>query len=289
MKLVKVAGCFKSMLLIVLILMGISVIEGRAQQPGTATAAAQDLYAADPVPLTPVQCGQCHSSIYSDLKNDGKRHKFFCSNCHNRFHAYNPSKQNWDQLMPKCATCHVPPPHGPKLTDCSSCHANPHAPKKMPMSAALVGSCSTCHSKPFESLKNFPSKHSALQCQNCHTAHGYVPSCSNCHKPHYQGQEFATCAKECHPVHTPKQIMYKKDVNTRTCGACHDKVYAKWSKSPSKHGKVSCAACHHTKHGNIPACTECHGLPHSKQLHDKFAKCLTCHQDAHDPPVKQQK
>lgn len=248
---------------------------------------ALELYAAEPATLTPVQCGQCHSSIYSDLKNDGMRHKFQCDNCHTRFHAYNPVKQNWQQLMPKCTNCHVPPPHGPKLIDCSGCHGNPHAPKKIPMSTLLVNSCSTCHSQPFESLQKFPSAHSKLQCQSCHTSHGYIPSCNTCHKPHYQGQPFGTCAKECHPVHMPLQIKYKKDVNSRTCGACHDTVYAKWSKSPSKHGKVNCAACHHTKHGNLPACTECHSLPHSKELHERFPKCLTCHQDPHDPPVKQ--
>ena len=264
-------------------------IESKMGEKSAASSSAPtpDSYATEPIPLTPAQCGQCHSSIYSDLKNDGGRHKLQCNNCHTRFHAYNPNKQNWQQLMPKCSSCHVPTPHDSKLSDCSSCHGNPHAPKKIPMSTLLVNSCSVCHSQPFESLQKFPTAHSKLQCQSCHSSHGYVPSCNACHKSHYQGQTFATCAKDCHPVHMPLQIKYKKDVDSRTCGACHDTAYAKWSKSPSKHGKVSCASCHHTKHGNIPACTECHNLIHSKELHERFPKCLTCHQDPHDPPVKQ--
>lgn len=251
------------------------------------SAPAPELYAEEPVPLTPVQCGQCHSSIYRDIKNDGQRHQLQCEYCHTRYHAFNYTKQNWDQLMPKCTQCHVLPHQGNNLTDCSGCHDNPHAPKKMSMSKLLVGSCNTCHSQPVQLLQKNPSAHSKLQCQNCHTSHGYIPRCNACHRPHYDGQPFATCAAECHPVHTPLLISFKKDVNSRTCGACHEEIFSKAGKSSSKHARVSCASCHHTKHGFIPACAECHNQPHSQGLHQNYPKCLTCHQDPHDLPVKQ--
>lgn len=247
-----------------------------------------EIFATDPPPLTVTQCGQCHPAAFQDIKKDGGRHAFTCQNCHKSFHSYNPRKNNWDEIMPKCSDCHSPAtvPHAQVFNQCAECHSNPHAIKNMPMSQKLLASCATCHTGPPAELKQFPSKHTTLSCADCHTRHGHIPSCNMCHKPHYEGQEFKTCASECHPVHKPKEINYKKDVGTRTCGACHDGVYATWTKTPSRHGKVSCAACH-TKHGFIPQCTDCHGLPHSKQLHERFPKCLTCHQDAHNPPVRQ--
>lgn len=247
-----------------------------------------EIFATDPPPLTVTQCGQCHPAAFQDIKKDGGRHAFTCQNCHKSFHNYNPRKNNWDEIMPKCSDCHSPAtvPHARVFNQCAECHSNPHAIKNMPMGQKLLASCATCHTGPPAELKQFPSKHTTLSCADCHTRHGYIPSCNMCHKPHYEGQEFKTCASECHPVHKPKEITYTKDVGTRTCGACHDGVYAAWTKTPSRHGKVSCAACH-TKHGFIPQCTDCHGLPHSKQLHERFPKCLTCHQDAHNPPVRQ--
>lgn len=247
-----------------------------------------DLYAPEPPPLTVTQCGQCHPGIYQDVKKEGGRHTFHCQNCHKSFHNYNPVRGNWNEIMPKCDTCHggTAVPHGQTFGQCSECHVNPHAAARVPMTQKLLASCAVCHAGPPEELKKFPSKHTNLSCADCHARHGAIPSCSQCHKPHYAEQEFKTCASECHPVHMPKQISYRKDVGARTCGACHDKVYATWTKTPSRHAKVNCAACH-TRHGLIPQCTECHGLPHSKQLHERFPKCLTCHQDAHNPPVRQ--
>ena len=248
---------------------------------------APGLYATDPQPLTVNQCGQCHPGTFGSLKNAGGKHQFDCQKCHTTFHAYNPKKGGWDALMPKCASCHTEP-HGKTITDCSSCHVNAHAPKKIPMEAALINACPTCHTSPREQLTKFPSKHTKVSCQKCHSTHGYKPSCFACHKPHHEGQELPTCLK-CHPVHKPLQITYEKDVPAVTCGSCHQKVYSTWQKTPSKHGKVNCATCHHSKHRNIPKCGECHGTPHTKEFHVRFPNCLSCHLDVHDLPVKQAK
>ncbi len=241
------------------------------------------LYQTEPTPLTAVQCGQCHTGIFRYLKNDGGRHRFECQNCHQEFHAYSPKKQNWDDLMPKCSSCHTLP-HGKQFTDCLSCHQNPHTPRKVPMAAQLTGNCGNCHTSPAAQLKQFPSKHTQQGCQACHTSHGLIPSCFNCHEPHFEAQAVATCTT-CHPVHKPLQIDFAGDIELKTCSGCHETVYNTWSGSKSKHGQVSCASCH-TQHGLIPKCNDCHGWPHSKKLHDKFTSCLTCHLDPHDPPVK---
>jgi len=275
------SACF-SLLLAALILVASTAFAARVATVDIPVRA--ELYAVTPEPLTTAQCAQCHTGVFGSLKRDGGRHRFDCQGCHQAIHAYNPRKGGWDELMPKCSSCHTEI-HGAANKDCSSCHANPHAPRKVAMTPRLTGSCATCHTAAKADLARFPSKHSLLACQRCHTSHGFKPSCSACHKPHYQGQGYGTCAA-CHPVHRPKQVAYPATEPAATCGSCHAKVYAKWRGTPSRHAKVNCASCHKTRHGYIPQCTECHKAPHPRALLDRFPKCLACHLDVHDLPSK---
>ncbi len=244
------------------------------------------LYSSTPQPLTVGQCGQCHPSVFQNIKDNGGKHRFDCQKCHSTFHVYNPRKGNYDAIMPHCDTCHDQP-HGAKVTDCSSCH-NPHTPRKVAMSDTLAGACRQCHPGPQEQLESFKSKHSKVACNTCHTAHGLKPSCFNCHKPHLEGQKADSCAT-CHPVHRPLQITYANDTPAANCGACHTNVYSKWQKTASKHAKVNCAVCHHTKHKFVPQCRECHKAPHPENILSRYPKCLTCHLDVHDLPIKPKK
>jgi predicted CXXCH cytochrome family protein len=240
------------------------------------------LYATTPAPLTPADCAQCHTAVFGSLKESGANHRFDCQNCHKAIHSYSPKKANYDELMPKCASCHTDI-HGPQNKDCSSCHSNAHTPNKVAMSDRLINTCATCHAGPKEELVKFPSKHSLVACNKCHTYHGFKPECSMCHKPHYQGQAYDTCLK-CHPVHQPKNVTYPTTEPPQTCGSCHKEVFQKWSKTPSRHSKVNCAVCHKAKHKYIPQCTECHKNPHPAGILAKYPKCLTCHIDVHDLP-----
>ena len=244
-----------------------------------------EMYKETPEALTPAQCGQCHAGHFKGLQEDGKKHQFACQNCHTRFHAYNPTKANYADLMPKCGTCHLTLPHGDKFTDCLSCHANPHTPRKVAFNENLVAQCGQCHTSPAGQLAQFPSKHTQQGCTTCHTKHGLIPSCFECHQPHVEGQTFEDC-KSCHHVHRPLQIQFAgENTKINTCKACHDAVYDKWSKTESKHGKVSCAKCH-VEHGKIPQCTTCHNYPHGQALHKQIPRCLDCHLDVHDLPVR---
>ena len=240
------------------------------------------LYAVTPTPLAPSQCAQCHAGQFGNLKENGGKHRFACQECHVQFHAYNPLKKNYEEIMPKCLTCH-PEVHGPANKDCLTCHTNPHTPRKVAMSDRLTNSCATCHPGPKAQMVQFPSKHATFKCSVCHTVHGFKPSCAMCHKPHYQGQGFDTCTK-CHSVHKPLQVTYGPDATPETCGSCHKAEFAKWMATPSKHHHVSCAQCHHDKHGYIPKCTECHKAPHPRGILDKFPNCLSCHLDVHSLP-----
>jgi hypothetical protein len=275
------------LLIVVLIVASVSCAAESKKVATVTIPPAPELYAAEPQPLTVNQCGQCHPGIFKNLKSDGARHRFDCQRCHTTFHAYNPKKGGWEALMPKCASCHAEP-HGTTFTDCASCHANPHTPKKVVMEKRLTSACGECHVSPKEQLAKFPSKHSKLACQFCHTTHGFKPTCFNCHKPHHQGQEQSTCAS-CHSVHKPLQVTYDEKAPAVTCGSCHTRVFSTWQKTPSKHGKVNCATCHQSRHRFVPQCTDCHGLPHKKEIHDHFPKCLACHLDVHDLPVMQKK
>lgn len=245
-----------------------------------------ELYAADPTPLTPGQCGQCHTGHYTSIRTDGGRHQFQCQKCHTTIHAYNPVKGNYAALMPKCDACHNAP-HGKNLVDCATCHTNPHTPKKVTMGPRLFNNCAECHTGPKQQLTEFPSKHTKVGCQKCHTSHGFIPVCFTCHKPHYQGQAADTCTK-CHSVHKPLLVEWaQKEIATpETCNACHGKIYSKWKASPSRHAKVACAQCHHTKHKYKPKCQECHPAPHKPSFLSRYPTCLTCHLDVHDPPTK---
>lgn len=241
-----------------------------------------DLYAVQPAPLSPSQCAQCHTGVFGSLKDAGGKHRFGCQQCHKVIHSYNPKKANYDEIMPKCASCHTDV-HGPANKDCSTCHTNPHTPRKVAMSQRLAGTCATCHAGPKAELTQFPSKHTQVACDRCHTSHGFKPSCFKCHTPHYKDQPAEACLK-CHSVHKPKQVTYQGTDWTQTCASCHSKVYNKWKATPSRHAKVACASCHKSKHGYIPQCAECHKAPHPKSILDRFPKCLACHLDVHDLP-----
>ena len=90
-------------------------------------------------PLTTVECGQCHFSVFQTIKYKGTNHQIDCVQCHREYHVYNPRKQNYDEIMPKCAWCHVSGTggafHGENktLTPCLNCHADPHKPLTIPL------------------------------------------------------------------------------------------------------------------------------------------------------------
>ena len=236
-------------------------------------------------PLTPADCGRCHASVFNQIKTEGGKHKIDCTKCHTKFHQYNPVKQNWNEIMPQCKTCHGLI-HGEKFAVCATCHSNPHAPKtQMTMSAEMSKVCGDCHTKTAKVLKDNPSKHTKVDCSACHhNKHGYIPSCMECHKPHSANQTVKDCLV-CHPVHSPLVIKYPENTANDVCGGCHSAVYNKIKNTASKHGQVACAKCH-TRHKYLPKCQDCHAKPHGESLLKKFPNCLQCHGDVHDLPAK---
>ncbi len=240
----------------------------------------QDPFAGEVKPLTPIECARCHYPIFKLLKEKGGKHKQVCTNCHQVYHRYNPVKQNWKEIMPKCQRCHGLP-HGKDAKECLSCHQEPHSPRNIAL-ASVSGKCGTCHSSESKELAEHVSAHQEVGCEGCHSQrHGRVPECFECHDPHVEGQTFEECL-QCHGPHSPLNIKPFADlkVKNKVCGSCHETEFERLSTTPTKHGKQACTFCH-PKHGFLPKCQGCHGLPHSERLHKRFPQCLKCHLDPH--------
>jgi len=244
------------------------------------------IYATEPQPLTLDQCGQCHPNHFQDIKITGGKHQFDCRECHTIFHAYNPRKGNYASIMPDCMNCHKLV-HGKDHSQCLLCHENPHAIQHPPAIGQVINLCTGCHQNQMQQLTAHPSQHTELSCDYCHhTEHGLIPSCAECHLPHFDTQTYTSC-RECHEVHQPLSIAFTEKIDLKTCDACHSDIYSKWQGTPSKHGQLSCASCH-DRHKKIPQCQACHATPpaHSKTMLEKFPRCLDCHLDVHDLPIK---
>lgn len=91
-----------------------------------ALAEVEDPYALDLKPLTTPECGRCHFSVFTDIKDEGGKHQLDCTYCHEEFHTYKPGR-NWADVVPACTTCHGAA-HGESYMACLACHENAHAP-----------------------------------------------------------------------------------------------------------------------------------------------------------------
>lgn len=265
------------------VLFCIAVLPGQARSADTVEG---NIYSVVVEPLTLEECARCHTAHYGWLRDNGARHQTVaCTDCHEVFHAYNPLRNNYAAIMPKCGSCHDAP-HGSAeaVMQCLECHANPHQPLvSIPDPAGLEDRCRLCHNAVAASLKAEVSQHTEQECSSCHSEkHGRIPQCSECHENHSPMATLETpdCLA-CHPVHTPLQISYPLDQNIQVCAGCHDEAYGLLQARATKHSALTCAKCH-PAHGQLPACQECHGEPHSASIHEKYDACGACHGIAHD-------
>ena len=252
----------------------------------SAESAEENIYTLIVQPLTLEECARCHTSHYSWLRDNGAKHQSVtCTDCHQVFHAYNPLRGNYADIMPKCSNCHAEP-HGSAepVMECLACHANPHQPLvSIPAPANLESRCHLCHSEVATSLTVQVSKHTAQECSSCHSErHGRIPQCNECHENHSPMAALTTpdCLA-CHPVHTPLNITYPVTQGKEVCAGCHDQAYNLLEARETKHSALTCAKCH-PSHGQLPACQECHGEPHSAVMHQRMPNCGDCHGIAHD-------
>ncbi len=228
-------------------------------------------------PLTDTDCIKCHPSIVYQIKAEGAKHsKVKCVECHKGHRPLVPK----EKVIPSCSECHKGKLHY-TLSNCIKCH-DPHAPLKMDFKGkSYKKECLTCHSKVDKEMEEHPSKHAELACTYCHTKHKYIPNCLDCHKPHASWEKFKDCLK-CHPAHTPTYITYTLDIPNRYCGVCHKNIKKTLESGKTKHAVLKCAFCHRGRHGIIPQCEACHGIPHPQSMIREYKGCLGCHKDPHN-------
>ncbi len=253
------------------------------------TQAELPVYERDIKPLPTEQCARCHVKEFTNIKKAGGKHRIDCVRCHVTFHAYNPRTDNYADIMPKCASCHQSASGGayhgdePALTACLNCHADPHQPNDIPMSA-VEPQCAKCHTNEAGEVAANPSAHAtAVGCADCHSdSHGRIPQCSDCHSSH--SPEVSMQSKDCmgcHPVHKPTRISYPNTASQQICAGCHADVETALKGNLTKHSDVSCARCH-PNHKELEPCSTCHGHPHNSAMMQDTNRCNECHGKAHN-------
>lgn len=229
-----------------------------------------------PSRLANSDCEKCHVRESLSIAGQGMAHKtaVTCQSCHE---GHRPSQE---KNIPACALCHAGSAHY-ELASCIGCH-DPHAPMEIELQGDVQDVCLTCHAVQGKELKSLPSRHTDLSCTTCHAGrHRAETVCGSCHDPHAPAMAAADC-RLCHQPHMPTALNYGSATPSQHCIACHDQAGEKLAATPTRHRDVSCATCHPQKHGTIAACTDCHGTPHAKGMHERFPRCGDCHGPAHD-------
>ena len=158
--------------------------------------------------------------------------------------------------------------------------------------------CMQCHPDIARLLRDAGAGHTRVACRECHLqVHVYIPGktryedilpkCSRCHQ-HPHGEELLDCSG-CHQeAHAPLYIP-AGSVLAQWCYVCHQELDKDIKIFVTQHTELYCTGCHHTKHGHVPGCLECHQshegtLPAEGGItadETPLGQCLTCH-----PPHK---
>ena len=159
---------------------------------------------------------------------------------------------------------------------------------QQPVKPLTTLDCAQCHMTVFTHIRDKGGKHQ-LHCAQCHeTFHTWkpgrewqqvVPQCVNCHGEAH-GPNFKACL-QCHlNAHAPVESLTDLKTLEKNCNTCHDSQKKELTQFNSLHTAVSCAECHHTRHGFKPGCNECHPAPHTPFVSNP--DCLSCH-PVHSP------
>jgi len=220
-------------------------------------------------------CIPCHYQQASELKKFPSKHsKEHCTSCHEE-HGRPPG----------CLECHRPHTGGMNSVDCLTCH-QAHKPRDISYNDSVSSwMCAVCHAQVAESLAKSSARHNKLDCVTCHkNKHGWIPTCVYCHPPHPAQTSRGNC-DTCHAAHAPlpvKPLIFGPETPSERCAACHGAILDLLRAGSTRHHKLECVFCHSGNHGTTPRCEDCHGLPHSRKLLEKFSTCGNCHQTAHD-------
>ncbi|MCK4937724.1 MAG: hypothetical protein KAR85_03860 [Methanosarcinales archaeon] len=216
-------------------------------------------------------CSLCHPKQIEEFSDHPSRHgDMKCGYCH----------QTHGQIE-ACTNCHAPHSKGLIYNDCLNCHPA-HMPLDINYSRISVPleQCAICHEGAGTALEQSNTEHTSLECAYCHPVHKQIPECMDCHTPHDSDMTISDC-QGCHPAHDPAVINIPLDITRNDCAICHEAIDTELRLSNTKHDDLNCIYCH-PKHGYLPPCESCHGLPHKKEIHDLYTECTKCHIVVHD-------
>jgi predicted CXXCH cytochrome family protein len=176
----------------------------------------------------------------------------------------------------QCTVCHNPTAsHKFKaITDfgklCNVCHESSYFYREVIHPPVEKGHCTGCHN-PHQSPYEFMLRQKGAKvCLICHDKEFAVGKYN--HSPHE-----GACT-ECHSPHAPWEIPAVRRLD-QACYMCHLEQDREMNAYRTWHTELYCSTCHHTKHGYIPQCLECHQR-HTDRM-PLMDACLTCH-----PPHK---
>ncbi len=253
------------------------------------------------VPLTKVNCGDCHKNVMESFKGD----------------PHQRARIKGNLKAPDCKDC-----HGTHLIlhplnldiFCATCHINIKAPPKYHITFRSSSECLSCHGDktknvPFVDIKVLKeSAHRRHECMDCHrevisltpSKEGHVKDieckdCGICHKRefeqhrnsiHGEGLEIGMRAAKCFDCHGTHDIFAASDKRSyvyfqnlpKTCAKCHsDPKFAEKYGIPVKNPwemyeqSIHYAALKEGKRG--ANCSDCHGV-HEIQPHTSFLSTI---------------
>ncbi len=177
------------------------------------------------------------------------------------------------------------PPKAPKAPEqvekqTQSSDDDPYSQTVVPLTTL---DCARCHESVFNTIRDSGGKH-RQECRFCHESfHTYrpgndwqktVPQCNTCHGE-LHGADFLDCLG-CHGnPHAPIAGLVNMETLAENCSKCHTAQAEEIAQYPSAHAELECLDCHHSRHGYVPNCTECHEEPHTAFVDN--GGCTSCH------------
>jgi hypothetical protein len=228
-----------------------------------------DCHARAKAAARPRSCTNCHGTKHGGLTD--------CAKCHDPANNWRPGAFDHSVFFRitgrhtrlKCTSCHPGGRFAGTPAGCVGCHGTKHGG---------LTNCAKCHTTSTFEPSTFrhssvfaltPGPHARLACTRCHPSQLYARvnghSCADCHGHKHGG------LRVCTPCHTRTGALTGTVTHSvffplvgahsaLACSACHGSPF---HPAPGTH----CVDCHHTKHGGVTACDDCHTTSAFSPIH----------------------
>ena len=262
------------------------------------------------VPVTGVQCGNCHTNTATSFVTYTMTHSAVsaarCDSCHNGSYTSEGTKGALGTASyaghvattgRDCITCHASAAttftswagavyaHQPSDTNCSSCHNGTIAtgnttPPHIPMTGVQ---CSNCHTNTATSFATYTMTHSAVSASRCDSCHngsytsqgtkGALGTASYAGHVATGGQDCITCHAAAATTFTSwSGATYAHKPSDTNCSSCHNGTTATGNTTPPHIPVtgVQCSNCHTNTATSFATYTMTHSAVSA-------SRCDSCH------------